>query len=124
MNYEEAMSYIQEVGNFGSNYGLERTYRILELLGNPQNELKIIHIAGTNGKGSITSMTACLLKEKGFKVGMYTSPFLEEFEERIQINFQNIPKDTLARLMTKIKEAVDTVISEGYNHLKAHSSRS
>ena len=116
MNYEEAMSYIQEVGNFGSNYGLERTYRILELLGNPQNELKIIHIAGTNGKGSITSMTACLLKEKGFKVGMYTSPFLEEFEERIQINFQNIPKGTLARLMTKVKGAVDTVISEGYNH--------
>ncbi len=116
MNYNEAMSYIHEVGNFGSNYGLERTYRILELLGNPQESLKLIHIAGTNGKGSTTSMITSLLRANKFKVGMYTSPFLEEFEERIQINGENIPKDTLARLITKLKVVVDKVIEEGYNH--------
>ena len=92
MKYEEAMSYIHKVGNFGSNYGLERTFKLLEHLGNPEKKLKLVHVAGTNGKGSTTAMIAALLRGKGFKVGMYTSPFLEEFEERIQINGKNIPK--------------------------------
>ena len=116
MKYQEAMKYITEVGNFGSNYGLERTYKLLELLDNPQDKLKIIHVAGTNGKGSTTAMITSMLKGCGYKVGMYTSPFLEEFEERIQINGENIPKEKLAQLMTKIKYAVDKVIEEGYNH--------
>lgn len=116
MKYQEAMDYIHKVGNFGSNYGLERTYRILEILGNPQEELKLIHIAGTNGKGSITSMVTALLRGKGYKVGMYTSPFLEEFEERIQINGNNIPKSILGTLMDRLKEAVDIVVEEGYTH--------
>ena len=116
MDYKEAMDYIHKVGNFGSNYGLERTYRLLEILGNPQEKLKLIHIAGTNGKGSTTAMLCSLLRGKGFKVGMYTSPFLEEFEERIQINGVNIPKERLAKLIDKLKEAVDKVINEGYSH--------
>ena len=116
MRYEDAMKYIHEVGNFGSNYGLERTYRILELLDNPHKKLKLIHIAGTNGKGSITAMVTELLIGKGYKVGMYTSPFLEEFEERIQINGVNIPKSILGELMDELKEAVDKVVLEGYNH--------
>ena len=116
MKYQEAMKYITEVGNFGSNYGLERTYKLLELLDNPQDKLKIIHVAGTNGKGSTTAMITSMLKGCGYKVGMYTSPFLEEFEERIQINGENIPKEKLAQLMTKIKYAVDRGIEEGHNH--------
>ena len=116
MKYQEAMKYITEVGNFGSNYGLERTYKLLELLDNPQDKLKIIHVAGTNGKGSTTAMITSMLNGCGYKVGMYTSPFLEEFEERIQINGENIPKEKLAQLITKIKYAVDKVIEEGYNH--------
>lgn len=116
MKYEDAMKYITEVGNFGSNYGLERTYRLLEILGDPQKELKVIHIAGTNGKGSTTAMITEILKGAGYKVGMYTSPFLEEFEERIQINGENIYKEVLANLMTEVKVAVDKVIDEGYNH--------
>ena len=116
MKYEEAMKYITEVGNFGSNYGLERTYKLLEHLGNPERDLKLIHIAGTNGKGSITSMITEILMGEGYKVGMYTSPFIEEFEERIQINRNNIPKESLAILMDEIKVAVDKVIEAGYNH--------
>lgn len=116
MKYEEAMKYIHEVGNFGSNYGLSRTFRILELLDNPQKGLKLIHVAGTNGKGSVTSMVTSLLMEYGFKVGMYTSPFLEEFEERIQINRNNIKKDILGELIERVKTAVDTVLEEGYTH--------
>lgn len=116
MKYEEAMKYIRSVGNFGSNYGLERTYKLLELLGNPQKELKLIHVAGTNGKGSTTAMITQILMEGGYKVGMYTSPFIEEFEERIQINRNNIPKRTLGILMDDIKNAVDRVIEMGYSH--------
>lgn len=116
MKYKEAMEYITSVGNFGSNYGLERTYRLLEILGEPQRDLKVIHIAGTNGKGSTTAMITEILKGAGYKVGMYTSPFLEEFEERIQINGENIKKEVLAELMTEVKVAVDKVIAEGYNH--------
>lgn len=116
MNYKEAMNYIKKVGNFGSNYGLERTERLLEILGNPHKKLNVIHIAGTNGKGSTTAMIASMLIEEGFNVGMYTSPFLEEFEERIQINRENIKKSDLADYVECIKEAVDKVIDEGYNH--------
>lgn len=116
MRYEEAMKYITEVGNFGSNYGLERTHKLLEYLGNPEKELKFIHIAGTNGKGSTTSMITEILMGSGYKVGMYTSPFIEEFEERIQINRNNIPKETLASLMDEVKLSVDKVIEDGYNH--------
>ena len=116
MRYEEAMRYITEVGNFGSNYGLERTHKLLEYLGNPEKGLKFIHIAGTNGKGSTTSMITEILMGSGYKVGMYTSPFIEEFEERIQINRNNIPKEILASLMDEVKEAVDKVIEDGYNH--------
>lgn len=116
MNYEEAMNYINSVGRFGSNYGLKRTYRLLELLGEPQKKLKLVHIAGTNGKGSTTSMITAILMGMGYKVGMYTSPYLEEFEERIQINGKNIPKNKLTELINIVKEAVDKVIKEGYEH--------
>ncbi|MBE6050796.1 MAG: bifunctional folylpolyglutamate synthase/dihydrofolate synthase [Clostridium sp.] len=116
MRYKEAMDYIHKVGNFGSNYGLERTLRLLEHLNSPEKRIKFIHVAGTNGKGSTTAMITRLLREKGFKVGMYTSPFLEEFEERIQIDGNNIPKDILGNLMDEVKDAVDKVIEEGYNH--------
>ena len=116
MNYNEAMKYITEVGNFGSSYGLERTFRLLEILGDPQKDLKLIHIAGTNGKGSTTAMITKMLSGLDYKVGMYTSPFLEEFEERIQINGDNIKKETLAELVTMIKPSIDKVKEEGYGH--------
>ena len=116
MNYEEAMEYIKKIGNFGSNYGLERTERLLDILGNPHKKIKCIHVAGTNGKGSTTSIITSILMEEGFKVGMYTSPYLEEFEERIQINRENIKKEELAFYMKDVKKAVDEVINEGYSH--------
>ncbi|MBL4938196.1 bifunctional folylpolyglutamate synthase/dihydrofolate synthase [Clostridium sp. YIM B02515] len=116
MNYTEAMQYIQNTAKFGSNYGLERTEKILESLGNPHKKLKCIHIAGTNGKGSTTAMLSEILKEAGYKVGMYTSPFLEEFEERIQINGVNIPKDHLSDVVTAVSAAVDRVMQLGYEH--------
>ncbi|GKU29989.1 bifunctional folylpolyglutamate synthase/dihydrofolate synthase [Clostridium folliculivorans] len=115
MNYDEAIKYITETAKFGSNYGLERTEKLLELLGSPHKKLKAIHIAGTNGKGSTTSMITSILMEAGYKVGMYTSPYIEEFEERIQINKNNIPKSDLAKVVTDVKVAVDEVVRLGYD---------
>jgi dihydrofolate synthase / folylpolyglutamate synthase len=116
MNYNEAMDFIKNTAKFGSNLGLERTEKILELLDNPHKKLKCIHIAGTNGKGSTTAMLTEILEEAGYKVGMYISPYLEEFEERIQINGVNIPKEDLALAVTKVSEAVNKVVELGYDH--------
>ncbi len=116
MNYTEAMNYIRNTAKFGSNLGLERTEKILELLGDPHKKLKCIHIAGTNGKGSTTAMLAEILKEAGYSVGMYISPYLEEFEERIQINGSNISKEDLSSIVTTVSEVVDKVIELGYDH--------
>lgn len=74
--------------------------KLLELLGNPQDKLKIIHVAGTNGKGSVCSFIANSLHAQGYKVGLYTSPYLEKFTERIRINGENIPEEDVARIVT------------------------
>ena len=116
MNYQEALEFIEKSHKFGMRLGLENSFKLLELLGNPQDKLKFVHVAGTNGKGSTTSMITEILIGAGYKVGMYTSPFIEEFEERIQINRNNIPKETLADLMDEVKEAVDKDIKLVYTH--------
>lgn len=115
MNYEETMSYITNTAKFGINLGLSRTEKILELLGNPHKKIKTVHVAGTNGKGSTTAMINRILIDSGFKVGMYTSPYLEVFEERIQINGENISKDDLCQVVTEVAKAVDKVIELGYD---------
>lgn len=115
MKYKEAMEYIANTSRFGMNFGLERVEKMLEILGNPHKDLKCIHIAGTNGKGSQAAMITSVLKEEGYTVGMYTSPYLEEFEERIQINGVNIPKEVLAELVGIVKEAREEVIRAGFD---------
>lgn len=114
MNYKEARDYIEDTSKFSIKLGLSRTEKVLKLLGNPHKSLKCIHIAGTNGKGSTTAMISEILKEAGYKVGMYTSPYIEEFEERIQINGSNIPKEDLAKIVTKVSEAIHKVVDMGY----------
>lgn len=116
MNYKETMEYITNTAKFGTNLGLDRTEKILEILGDPHKKIKTIHVAGTNGKGSTVAMITKVLIEAGYKVGMYTSPFLEEFEERIQINDTNISKEALSEIVTEVSKAVDKVIKLGYDH--------
>ncbi|MEQ8196976.1 MAG: folylpolyglutamate synthase/dihydrofolate synthase family protein [Clostridiaceae bacterium] len=116
MNYKECMSYIHGLNKFGMNFGLSRTERILELLGDPHKRIKFIHVAGTNGKGSTTAIISSILKTAGYKTGMFTSPFLEEFEERIQINGNNIPKEHLIRYTEMVREVIDQVAAEGMGH--------
>lgn len=112
MTYEETMNYIHSTLKFGSILGLSRIEKLLDFLDNPHKKLKCIHIAGTNGKGSTTAMISEILINAGYKVGMYTSPFIEEFEERIQINRVNIPKEKLCNIMEKVKEAAERVQKE------------
>ncbi len=100
MNYQEALRYIEETHKFGVRLGLDNITKLLELLGNPQENLNIIHVAGTNGKGSTCSFITSILKESGYKVGLYTSPFLETFTERIRVNGINIPEEDVARIVT------------------------
>ncbi|NPV71902.1 MAG: bifunctional folylpolyglutamate synthase/dihydrofolate synthase [Firmicutes bacterium] len=116
MDYNEAMRYLHGLQRFGSRLGLERIERLMALLGNPEKRFRSVHIAGTNGKGSVTAMVARGLEETGYKVGRYISPFLEEFEERISINGSNIPKPKVAELTSTVRGAVDTMLSEGYDH--------
>jgi dihydrofolate synthase / folylpolyglutamate synthase len=115
MNYEQTMSYITNTAKFGINLGLSRTEKILEFLGDPHKKIKCVHVAGTNGKGSTTAMINKMLMDAGLKVGMYTSPYLEVFEERIQINGENISKENLSKVVTEVSKAVDKVIELGYD---------
>ena len=118
MNYQETLDYIHSRTKYGSRLGLHRMERILELMGNPQKKLKFVHVAGTNGKGSTTAMTTEILKTQGYKTGMYISPYIIDFRERMQINGQMIPKEKLAGVLTTIMpflelmEGEDTPITE------------
>lgn len=109
MNYEEALSYIHGICWRGSRLGLSRTYELLALLDNPQNRLRFVHIAGTNGKGSTASMLASILNASGYRVGLYTSPFINRFNERMQVNGQSIPDELLADLTTEIRPLAETM---------------
>lgn len=116
MNYKEALKYIEETHKFGIRLGLDNMTKLLDLLGNPQDNLNIIHMSGTNGKGSTCSFITSILKEAGYKVGLYTSPFLETFTERIRINGENIPEEDVARIISLIKEKIEQMVKEGYSY--------
>ncbi len=109
MDYKEALAYISGMEFFGSKPGLSRIGELLEKLGDPQKGMRFIHIAGTNGKGSCAAMTASVLKAAGYKTGLYTSPYLYRFNERMQINGKEIPDDTLAELVTRVKPAAEAM---------------
>lgn len=107
MNYEEALSYLNDLSRFGSKPGLTTIQYLLYLLGNPERDLKIIHIAGTNGKGSTSAMLTRGLMEVGYKVGTYTSPHLFSIRERIKIDDINIDEEEFSSLITEIVPLVD-----------------
>ena len=107
MTYNEAIKYIHSVSNFFCKPGLERVMELCHGLGDPQKELKFIHVGGTNGKGSFCAMTDSILRAEGYKVGLYTSPFVRVFNERMRVNGENIPNDTLARLTERARSLAD-----------------
>ncbi|NLJ78601.1 MAG: bifunctional folylpolyglutamate synthase/dihydrofolate synthase [Tissierellia bacterium] len=116
MNYTEALNYINDKEKFGSRLGLEVIGKLLELLGNPHLDGRYIHIAGTNGKGSTSSYLTAALKEAGYDVGLFISPYLERFNERISINGEDIPDERLAEITKRIKDKIKIMVAEGYEH--------
>ncbi len=106
-NYNKAIELLTSQGKFYINLGLDRISAVLGLLGNPQDKLKCIHVAGTNGKGSVCAIIAAILSKAGIKTGLYTSPHIFEYTERIQINGFNISKEDFAKYLFEICEIAD-----------------
>lgn len=113
MNYKETLDWIHGTERFGSQLGLTRMRELLQRLGDPHKSLICIHVAGTNGKGSTTTMIASVLQEAGFKTGKYISPFILEFRERMQINGQMIPPEALCTLGEKVRAASEEMARDG-----------
>ena len=109
MNYEEALEYIHAVQWAGHKPGLSRTRTLLAALGDPHKTLKFVHVAGTNGKGSTAAMLASCLQAAGYRVGLFTSPFINRFNERIQINGEQIPDEALVQLVEQVRPAADAM---------------
>ena len=110
---DRAIEKIHEFSKFGSVLGLERMTELLSLLGDPQDQLKVIHVAGTNGKGSVCRYIYSVLLEEGYKTGIYISPFIENFNERIEIDQVCINDEDLAAYTDRVLEAVSIMIKEG-----------
>ena len=113
MTYQEALAYLEQASSFGIKPGLERITALMDVLGNPQEDYKIVHVTGTNGKGSVTSYISYALFTSGLRVGRFTSPHLQSYTERIQINDGNITEEAFGKLISRVKVAVDTIINNG-----------
>ena len=109
MNYKEALDYIHSVNWTFCKPGLERITSLCDALGNPQTGMRFIHVAGTNGKGSFCAMTAAILKSAGYKVGLFTSPYIKTFNERMMINGEMIGEQELADLTAYVRPVADAM---------------
>ena len=107
MNGQEAIAYIHSLYGMGKKEGLSNTRMLMRLLGGPERRLKMVHVAGTNGKGSTCAMLESMLRAQGYKTGLYTSPYLQFYNERIRINFKPVSDEVLARAVERVKTAAD-----------------
>lgn len=112
VSYRQALDWLHGLGRFGIKPGLERVAALLERLGNPQESLNFVHIAGTNGKGSTAAMTAAALEAGGYRVGLYTSPYLESFTNRISVNGLDIQPQELAGLAGELRLLVEEIAAD------------
>ncbi|WP_196593946.1 bifunctional folylpolyglutamate synthase/dihydrofolate synthase [Pectinatus sottacetonis] len=113
MNYQETLDYLEELNKFGTKMGLNRIKRLLELLDEPQLKYKTIHVTGTNGKGSVCAMISEILRQSGIKTGLYTSPHLYSYTERMQINGVAVSEAVFANSISVVKTFADQMVSEG-----------
>jgi dihydrofolate synthase / folylpolyglutamate synthase len=113
VTYAEAIQFLHSLRLFGAKFGLENTFRLAELSGNPHRQLRFIHVAGTNGKGSTCAMLESVYRTSGLRVGLFTSPHLVSFRERIQINRQHISENDVVRFVEQLKPLCAT-FAEGH----------
>ena len=111
MNFEETLNWLYGFQKFGVKLGLERISHIVKELGDPQKNYKVIHVGGTNGKGSACKFLESILTSSGYQVGVYTSPHLQHFSERIVVNNHRITEGELVSLVNKIKPVVDRMMN-------------
>jgi dihydrofolate synthase/folylpolyglutamate synthase len=114
MTYEEAVAYFHGLLRLGVKLGLERTRELLRRLGNPERRCgRVVHITGTSGKGSVAAMVESGLRAAGYRVGLYTSPSLERFTDRMQVDRQDIRPEELGELVAEVKQAVEAMVADG-----------
>lgn len=116
MNYKDALEFIESTYRLGSRPGLVNITKLLELMGQPQLSFKTVHVAGTNGKGSTCAFIASILEQAGYSTGLYTSPHLERFTERIKVSGQEIGHPDVAGIAEYVKGCVATMLEQGYAH--------
>ncbi len=116
MNYREAMEYIEQLKPLGSVMGLESIRSLCRRLGNPQNRLKFVHIAGTNGKGSVLSYISTVLQAAGYKVGRYISPAVLDYRERFQVDGRMITQSGLCKYLEAVRKAAQEMVEAGETH--------
>ena len=109
MNYEQSLEYIHGISWTFCKPGLERIGELCERLGHPERNLKFVHVAGTNGKGSFCSMLDSVLREAGYKVGLYTSPYIKRFNERMRVSGKDIEDEVLARITSEVRPIADSM---------------
>ena len=114
--YEEAVQYIEDIPKFTTKNKLEHTRQCLDLLGSPDKGKKIIHVAGTNGKGSVCAFISTMLEEGGYKCGLFTSPHLMKINERFQINEVMVSDETFLEAFSRVKEMSDSLVGRGEYH--------
>lgn len=116
MTYEEARKYLEDCNRYAGELTLEPLREMLRRLGDPQEGLRFVHIAGTNGKGSVLAYVSTVLKEAGYRVGRYISPTIFSYRERIQVNEESISREDLVRLTERIRAVGDPMLAEGLRH--------
>jgi dihydrofolate synthase / folylpolyglutamate synthase len=114
VTYSEAIQFLYGLQMFGANFGLENTFKLAALAGNPQTQLRFIHVAGTNGKGSTCAMLESIYRAAGLRVGLFTSPHLVSFRERIQINRELISESDVARLVAGVAAGILPAVEPGF----------
>jgi len=116
MTYEEALAYIHGAHKFGKKQGLQNIGKLMSLMGDPQKKLNFVHVAGTNGKGSTSAFIGSILSEAGYRTGIYTSPYIQRFTERIRIGREEITGQELAEITAFVKSCADKMVEAGENH--------
>ena len=116
MNYREAMEYIEELKQYGTVMGLATMRELCARLGNPQDQLKFVHIAGTNGKGSVLAYVSTVLHTAGYRVGRYISPTVKDYRERFQVNGKMITQSALCSNLEQVRAAAEAMAEEGLPH--------
>lgn len=117
MNYSQAVEWVHHLPRIAGHCGVENTGRLLEKLGHPEKNLRFVHVAGTNGKGSTTVMLASVLKEAGYKVGCNISPYVLDFRERFLLNGEMASEEVVADCLTQVREAIEALQKEGWESI-------